>query len=171
MNKNFSFSRLTLPKKLMIVALASLSLVSCLTTKDDPTPATTNSNWTVNGTKYTPDAVKRNDYVLLATQGDLMSVGGAGINFVFKTYPKSSGPYKMVGFNVNGGQPANDNEVMVGVLGGDFKGGPFYSSPSANANAQVTVTNGKVHIVVPSVWASNIDKTDSVKIAADIVEP
>ncbi len=170
MNKNFSFSRLTLPKKLMIVALASLSLVSCLTTTDDPKPATTNSSWTFNGTKYTPDSVRRNDYALLATYGNPFYVGGGEINFVFKTYPKASGTYKMVGFNINGGQPANDNEVTVGATG-NVSGGPFYSSSSANANATVTVTNGKVHIVVPSVWASNIDKTDSVKISADVIEP
>jgi hypothetical protein len=170
MNQNFSFSKFNLTKKLIIAAVASVSLVSCLTTSDDPTPNKTNSSWTVNGTKYTPDTVKRNDYVLLATHGDLLDLGGAGISFVFKTYPKSSGVYKMVAFNVNGGQPANDNEVTVGVLGFDLKGGPFYTSPSANANANVTVQNGKVHIVVPSVWATNIDKSDSVKVSADVIE-
>ncbi|MGN6637807.1 MAG: hypothetical protein ACTHJ8_02785 [Mucilaginibacter sp.] len=148
--------------------MASMPLVSCLTKSDDPVPIITNSSWTFNGTKYTPESVKRNDYVLLASKGDV-ALGGSMISFVFKTYPKTNGTYKMVGFNVNGGQPANDNEVTVGAMG-DVNGGPFYSSPSANANANVTVTNGKVHIVVPEVWATNIDKTDSVKISADVIE-
>lgn len=170
MKKNLYFLRSNLTKKLMVAAIASVSLVSCLTKSDDPVPNKTGGSWTFNGTNYTPDTVKRNDYVLIATYGNAFDVGGAMINFVFKTYPKTSGTYKMVGFNVNGGQPANDNEVTVGALG-DVKGGPFYSSPSANANATVTVTNGKVHIVVPEVWATNIDKSDSVKISADIIEP
>ncbi|MBS1526303.1 MAG: hypothetical protein JST19_11680 [Bacteroidetes bacterium] len=167
MNQNFSFSKFKLTKKLIVVAMVSLPLVSCLS-KEDPGPETSGS-WTFDGTKYTPDLVQRTAYALVATHGSSFDVDHAQVTFVFKTLPTSSGVYKMVGFNVNGGQPANDNEVTVGALG-NVHGGPFYSSTFANESANVTVTNGKIHVTVPEVWASNIDKTDSVKISANIIE-
>ena len=137
--------------------------------KKSDVSASVDSTWTLGTTSY--KAVMSNKG---ATSGgntllsfwDAVPVGASptvnSINFTFLTSPTTSGSYELVGQ----GTALNANNFQM------FAGGPagVYAYNSVGVKVQVTVTGGKVKIVMPEVSMMSTTGQPAVKLTASVQE-
>jgi hypothetical protein len=133
--------------------------------------ASTESTWTLGSTSY--KAVMSNKGPTSGgTSNTLLSfwdgvpVGASptvnSINFTFLTPPTTSGSYELVGM----GTALNANNFQM------FAGGPagVYAYNSVGVKVEVTVTGGKLKIIVPEVSMMSTTGQPAVKLTASVQE-
>jgi hypothetical protein len=154
-------------KKAFILVI-TLAIFAAGCKKKDAEPSV-ESSWTLGTTTYKAALSNKG-----ATSGgntllsfwDAVPVGASptvnSINFTFLTPPTTSGSYELVGM----GTALNANNFQMSA------GGPagVYAYNSVGVKVQVTVTGGKVKIVVPEVSMMSTTGQPAVKLTASVQE-
>ena len=153
-------------KKILIglVALSMLTIVSC-----KKSAKVDGGSWTFKSVTYSVTSAIAN------STGDqsLVAISNSNNNydelqFTFYTLPTTSGQY-----TVTAGAPDTTNtQVNVNMIltsGSTYTGPTYAPDPSANVTAQVTVSDGKLQITLPSLNMINVkDSTDHGTVTATI---
>ena len=143
-------------KAYFITLLISVSILGCKKDKngDDNSPIPLNT-WKVGDNSYIASKILLNGSMFIATN-DTQTVS--------------------VTFN-NGSLPQTDGSIMVnrdglsvaGCVGTNPTTDVYYSTGSDNVTATYSITNNKIAVTVPGVWAKN-KKGDSLKISANLAQ-
>jgi hypothetical protein len=153
-------------KKIILSLVVTSALFTACKKDDDNGGGTTTNQWKIGPNTYTGTTGA-------TVQGNTLSNGSSNgttaSTFVvsFNTLPTTGGTYKIVA------SPSAADEILVTAGTGSVTSGSFYGtvSNSANATATVTVTDGKISVTVPSVWAKNLaDATDSLQISGNLTQ-
>lgn len=168
-------------RKIIFAAAMSLLLASC-TKKDNTNPTNNNNNtsiptdgWKLGNTNYkTVYAARTTGNNMLSAMDGIPQGSNPAVNSLsvwFKALPTADGSYKVKAYASGGGREPQDGEI--GVSAGVYSSGASYiaSDSSTVVNATITVTNGKIKVVLPEIWMRNLKTpTDSVKLSGTIQE-
>ncbi|MFD0752321.1 hypothetical protein ACFQZS_19355 [Mucilaginibacter calamicampi] len=155
-------------KAFILVITLALFAAGC---KKNDTAASVESSWTLGSTTYKAVASNKGTTsggtaTTLLSIWDAVPVGASptvnSINFTFQTAPTTSGSYELVGLGT--ALNANNFQLSAGGPGGT------YAYNSVGVKAQVTVTNGKVKVVVPEVSMMSTTGQPAVKLTANVQE-
>ncbi len=145
--------------KLILGALALTVIAASCKKSEDSGPTNT---YSVNGTSHSPSTVVRQALIngLQAVEGNGTSASQVLVSF--KTLPTADGTYKVV----SSADSANQVDITY------QSGANLYDSyDKSTANATVTVSGGKIKIVVPEIYLkSSTTANDSVKFSATLTE-
>ena len=146
-------------KKFFLGIFALMTLfVSCKKESNPAANAAPNGTWVVDGTTISARSFSISSSVI--DQVAASSAQNDMIQLVFGTTGITTGSYKVVG-TIPG-----TNEVAINVYNSSLAG--YSTTGDDNKFATVSITNGKMTVVVPDVDAKNPDKTKTVKISANI---
>jgi hypothetical protein len=151
-------------KKIILSLLVTSALFTACKKDDDNGGGTTTNQWKIGPNTYTGTTGA-------TVQGNMVSNGSSNgttaSSFVvsFNTLPTTSGTYKITS------SPLADDEVSILAGTGSTTSGTFYASMDNSSTATVTVTDGKISVTVPPVWAKNMaDVTDSLQISGNLTQ-
>jgi len=156
-------------KLLLLVITIALFTTGC---KKNDVTASVDSSWTLGSTTYKSAASLRvttsastpntliNFYDVAPNGSNTASLNSA--TFTFLTPPTASGSYELVGI----GTALNANNFQLAA------GGPagVYAYIGTGVKVQVTVTGGKVKIVVPEVMMKSTSSLPDAKFTASVQE-
>ncbi len=155
--------------------MAAVILLATGACKKSDTTANTSgkSTWTLGGTSYTTVFSYRNvtgggsSNTLLSFYDSIPSGSNPNVNsvnFTFNTAPTASGTYQLSG-TVGGTLTATQCELSAGGAGKSYA---YIGTP---VNITVTVTGGKITIVVPEITLkSTVSGTADAKLSASVTE-
>jgi hypothetical protein len=135
------------------------------------TPTTTipANGWTLGTTNYTTAYAARVGSTTL-TAFDAIPSGSSpatnSCNVFFQAMPTTGGSYTIVQYP---GAPLTATQIGV-TAGLHTTSTTYYSTGSDAITATVTVTGGKIKVVIPSVWVKNTSGGDSLKLTGTVVE-
>jgi len=155
-------------KAFILVITIALFAAGC---KKSDVAASVDSSWTLGSTTYKAALSNKGTTsggtpTTLISFFDAIPVGASptvnSINFTFLTAPTASDSYELVGL----GTALNANRVQLSA------GGPggTYAYNSTGVKVQVTVTGGKVKIVIPEVSMMSTSGQPAVKLTASVQE-
>ncbi len=87
------------------------------------------------------------------------------INFYFETLPTVSGSYKVIR---NPEPLGNQLYLLVNAYSGNKTYSRYTPADSQHVMAKVSVTEGRISIDLPDLWARNVTNGDSVKVSAQV---
>jgi len=159
---------------LLVLATAIVVLPSCSkksSSSPSPTPGIPANGWKLGTTSYTTVLSGRSGANTLSAFDAIPSGSSPTVNsFIinFSAFPTAGGTYHIVHYV--GGTTLGANEI--GVSGAVYATmGDYLSTGNDNVSATVTVTGGKIKVVVPSVWVKNISSSgDSLQLTGTLVE-
>jgi len=157
-------------KKLTVLLSATTLLFSASCTKKSTTAAA--NGWTLGGKTYTTkysasSASAKQLFAMDATPSGSSPTANSCI-ISFSALPTAGGTFKVVGFGVTSTIGANELAVNASTYSPVSS---YVSSGYDNVSATVTVTGGKIKVVLPSIWMrASGSTTDSVQLTGTIVE-
>ena len=160
-------------KLLLAIATTGILLPSCKKSSSS-TPAPSSSipanGWKLGTTSYTTALSAR-----LAAINELSAFDGIpsgsspavnSLNAYFSVLPTAAGTYHIVGYPAPS-LGANDLGLSAGLYA---TSATYVSTGTDGINATVTVTGGKIKIVIPAVWVKNTTAGDSLKLTGTLIE-
>lgn len=138
---------------LLSCIVASLFFTACKK-KEESNPL---GYWKLNGTTYNATSVARNGLL-----GSLAATSNSNnmLTFMFAGgEPTTSGTLRI----------PDDVDIALQTVNGST-GATYTTTYATQATANVTVTNGKIHIVFPELYVSSTNDADSVKFSLDLTE-
>ncbi len=168
--------------KRLIVSVFSVAVlaVSC-TKKTNPAPSTPitpttptipANGWELGTTSYTSVIVaKAGPNIISALDGTPSGSSPAvnSLNVYFSAFPATGGTFAIVQY------PSTTplTSTQIGVTAGLYATATTYASTGSDAvNATVTITGGKLKIVIPEVWVKKTGSgaMDSLKLTGTVLE-
>jgi PKD repeat protein len=130
-----------------------------------------NNTWTFKGNAFIADSVAGS-----STGNDLTAYGVSNSNkanlvFVFPSLPTVSGSYNII--NINNAPPVGQQlyVVLYNLNSSGVQTSSYGSTGSGNVNAAVTVSEGKISIVLPNIEVANlVSAADSTSFGATIYQ-
>lgn len=167
-------------KKLLLFIASSALLTASCSKKEDPAPATpstpTTSGIPTNGWKlgtvtYTSAIVAKSGANILSAMDGIPSGSSPAVNSLnvyFSALPTANGTYSIVKYPSTTSLTA----TQIGVTAGLYATSTTYSTTGFDGiNATVTVTGGKIKVVIPEVWVKVTGGgTDSLKLTGTVLE-
>ena len=152
--------------KRILFALIVVPLLVASACKKNDNKGTSSNYWSVGNNTYATDSVTVSNNP--TGSGSLMrgiygTPGTNVINLFFGTSTITTGSYTIVG-----GVPGA-NEVEVQALDATALSG-CTSTGNDHLSAVVSISAGKVKVVMPGIWAKVVGGTDSVQIAANLTQ-
>jgi hypothetical protein len=155
-------------KAFILVITLAIFAVGCK--KKDAEPSV-ESSWTLGTTSYKAVMSHRitpsgGTPEVIISFLDAIPVGSSptanSLNLTFKSAPTSSGSYELVGLAT----ALNDNNFRVAA------GGPggVYAYIGTGVKVQVTVTGGKVKVIVPEIMLKSTSSLPDIKLVASVQE-
>ena len=157
---------------ILLAAAAVLIAPSCKkTSTSTPAPSSSvpSNGWKLGTTTYSTVLTNR-----LASINELSAYDGTPsgstpsvntLNVYFSTLPTAGGTFHIVNY------PATLGVNEVGVAAATYSPGADYVSTGHDGiDATVTVTSGKIKVVIPAVWVKNTTGADSLKLTGTLVE-
>jgi len=149
------------------MALATMAFSSCSKDDDGPDNHGLNTNtWMLGGKTYTAASVARiTGNTALVGRDHPNSTGDVNqCSISFGSFPLTSGSYSI-------GNVTGPNQIAPAALineGGVDR--VYVATGNDHLTAQVLVTNSKISVLIPEVWAKRLGGTDSLKLAANLIE-
>jgi len=159
--------------KKLLLSLAALSLLSASCKKSSsssPSPSTPDNGWKMGTTTYTSVFVARSgssptSASLTALDALPTAATQNKCTIYFSAFPSAGGTFRVASV----GSVISLSATQIGVTA--QIGSTFYASTGFDGiDATVTVTGGKIKVVVPDVWVKNIAGSDSSKLTGTILE-
>lgn len=148
---------------LLAGAVAMLCFTACKKENKTTTPANTDNTWKFGNQTYSGNTVTFTAS-LVCNSTDL----SADLVVYFDTLPVTGGSYRIIAGSL-GGHNALGLGAAVGSGTPDLA--QYHSTDYQQATATVTVTNGKIEVVIPPVYMHNYNSADdSVLVSGTIVQ-
>jgi hypothetical protein len=157
-------------KKLLILMFAAVAISGACKKEDSP-KTTADSSWTLNGTTYkamvsNKGATSGGTVTTLINFWDAVPTTSLKVNSLALSFfesPTTSGTYQLVG--VGAAKTAKQFELSAGTTA------PLYYAYIGSAvDVTVTVTAGKVKVVIPEVTLKCTTSNPDVKLTASVQE-
>jgi hypothetical protein len=160
-------------KLFLIIASSCLLISSCKkSTTSAPTATTTTpaNGWKLGATSYSTAFAGRTGPASLSAF-DAVPSGSSPTantcNVFFSAFPAADGSFTIVKYPA----PAALTATQIGLTAGLYTSSTtYYSTGFDGIVATVTVTGGKIKVVIPEVWVKNTTGADSLKLTGTVIE-
>ncbi len=160
-------------KQYILLAAAAVLIAPSCKKSSSSTPAPSSSipsnGWKLGTTTYSTVLTNR-----LASINELSAFDGTPsgstpavntLNVYFSALPSTGGTFHIVSY------PATLASNEIGIAAATYSPGADYVTTGHDGiDATVTVTGGKIKVVIPSVWVKNTSAGDSLKLTGTLVE-